>query len=228
MFSLQFSAASGLTVLAFFFSTPSTAITSESPFSRATNFKLVADPLRHDLKPSIQSWEVTGYHISPCNDYAVLQNPNASNSSGGRLFYANGTNSHPFYTNILSNGGTSTTPYGMDIARRNETDSFGRRPVRLSCGAATGGIGVAQMAGSGDPHLTDANPTLGWFYACNTTMPLGPTIQLFFASHSFDEKTPAGCTVVDLLPQCATNATAGPFVQEVDCHKNVSLAFVPT
>jgi len=228
MFSLHFSAASGLALLVFCFSPPSVAISTASPFSRATNFKLVADPLRHDLKPSIQSWEVTSYQISPCNDYAVLQNPNALNSPGGRLFYANGTSPHPFYTKILSDGDTSAPPHGLNIAHRNETDALGRRPVRLNCGAGTGGLGVAQMAGSGDPHLTDANPTLGWFYACNSTLLLGSTIQLFFASHSFDEKTPAGCTVVDLLPQCVANGTAGPFVQEVVCHKNVSQAFAST
>jgi hypothetical protein len=228
MYSLHSSAASTLTILTLFFTSTSIAAPSESPFSRATNFKLVADPLRHDLKPSIQSWEVAGYHISPCYDYAVLQDPKASNTSGGRLFYANGTNSHPFYTNILSDGGTPVTPYGLTIARRNETDAFGRRPVRINCGTGTGGLGVAQMAGSRDPHLTDANPTLGWFYACNSTLPFGPAIQLFFASHSFDEKTPAGCTVVDLLPQCVANSTLGPFVQEVDCHKNVSQAFAST
>jgi len=228
MFNRPFSVASGLIILCLLFSSPAGAIPSESPFSRATNFKLVADPLRHDLKPSIQSWEVTSYHVSPCYDYAVLQDPKMSNSSGGRLFYANGTNSHPFYTNILSDGGKPAAPYGMTIAQRNETDTLGRRPVRINCGAGTGGLGVARMAGSRDPHLTDANPTLGWFYACNSTLPFGPAIQLFFASHTFDEKTPTGCTVVDLLPQCVMNGTSGPFVQEVDCHKNVSQAFAST
>lgn len=225
MLHSQVPTASLLVILALLFSSPSVATPSESPFSRATNFKLVADPLRHDLKPSIQSWEVTSYHISPCYDFAVLEDPRAFNSSGGRLFYANGTDPHPFFTNVLSDGGTPATPYGLSIAGRNETDAHGRRPVRINCGPGTGGFGVARMAGSRDPHLTDANPTLGWFYACNSTLPFGSAIQVFFASQFFDEKTPAGCTVVDLLPQCAANGASGPFVQEVDCHKNVSQAF---
>jgi hypothetical protein len=228
MFNHPFSAPAGIATLSLLFLSPAAAILSESPFSRATTFKLVADPLRHDLKPSIQSWEVTSYHISLCYDYAILQDPKSPNSSGARQFYANGTKSHPFYTNILSDGSTSGTPYGLTIARRNETDAIGRRPVRIDCGAGTGGLGVARMAGSGDPHLTDANPTLGWFYACNSTLGSGYAIQLFFASHSFDEKTPADCSVVDLLPQCMVNSTAGPYIQEVDCHKNVSQAFAST
>jgi hypothetical protein len=224
MFNRPFSIFLALSVLVLLFSTSQSAPTLDSPFSRAANIKLVADPLRSDLKPSIESWEVTSYHVSPCYDYAVLEDPHAHNNSGGRPFYVNGTKSHPFYTNILSDGSTPPLPYGIIIPHQNETDTLGRRPVRISCGPGTEGLGIARIAGSIDanPHLTDISTSLSWFYACNTTLTFGRAIQLFIASHSFDEKTPQGCVVVDLLPQCVTNGATHPFGQEVDCHKNVS------
>jgi len=224
MFNPLLSISTALSVLIFFSSISKAALSSESPFSRASSIKLVVDPLRSDLRPSIESWEVTSYHVSPCYDYAVLQDPRLYNNSGGRTFYVNGTKSHPFYTNILSDGGTPPSPYGMIIPHQNDTDAFGRRPVRINCGPGTEGLGIARVAGGRDanPHLTDMSTSLSWFYACNTTLPFGRAIQLFFASHLFDEKTPAGCVVVDLLPQCIVNGTSHPSAQEVDCHRNVS------
>jgi len=104
---------------------------------------------------------------------------------------------------------------------------MGRRAVRINCGPGTWGLGISHIAGSigADPHLADFTPGLSWFYACNASLPYGSAIQLFSASLVYDEKTPKGCSTVELLPQCIfTNGTSHPFGQEVDCYKNVSQA----
>jgi hypothetical protein len=197
------------------------APTTPPPFNHAANFKLVADVTSSDLSPSIQNWELTSYHISPCYDYAVLQDPAAYNNAGGRPFYANGTASEIRFHqgNLLSDGGTPPFPYGFIVPSLNTTDGDGRRAIAINCGAGTNQVGISTFPDP-EPKLVSYAYGAGQFYVCNATLPYGPAIQLFV--RDFESATPDDCAEVNLIPQCVFDGASHPFGAEVGCYQNVS------
>jgi hypothetical protein len=185
------------------------------PRSSSQNFKLVAHVTGSDLTPSIENWELTSYHITPCYDYAVLTE--ASVNGGGRIFYVNGTADEVSNgeEDMLSDGGTPPTPYGIFLGG---TDSTDRRPVQITCGRGTGGVDIV----SGPRGVPQLNYGTGKsnFYACNSTLPSGPAIEVFLREGS--EPYQAGCANITLIAKCASATPSHSTAANSKCCVNVS------
>ncbi|KAK5124076.1 hypothetical protein LTR85_002273 [Meristemomyces frigidus] len=183
--------------------TAPTATSATSPsyptHTTSPNFRLIANVTSCDLDPPIQNWAVTSYHIGAGELLAVL-----SSDDAGRAFYVNGTPSDIRYgsAEILSDGGTPTFPYGFIVPPANQTDGNGRRDVQINAGDGTTGVAIAGFPNP-IPSLTYGNAaageSFGGWYACNTTLPYGPAIVLYY--RSLHDATPAGCADLTLLPE---------------------------
>lgn len=180
--------------------TASTATAPAYPTpTMSPNFRLVANVTSCDVELGIQNWALTSYHIGAGEAVAVF----TSNDTAGRAFYVGGTpvDVDNGTAQIFSDGGTPPFPEGFVIPSANETDGEGRRTVQINTGNGTPGVAIA------DPYsvpiltyddVADANDFGGW-YACNTTLPYGPAIALYYQSRG--GATPSGCADLTLLPQ---------------------------
>lgn len=189
--------------------TPSSA-TQLKPSNQSFNFGIIAKLPSNSSLRSIQAWNLTSYHITPCNDYAVFT------EKAGRRFYENGTAIQFGLGNstILSDGGTPPWPWGLQINPPNRTDDQGRRNVYISCGAATSGLAVhpgAPGEHGGGPVVTYTDgETSGSFYVCNSTLPYGPGMALYY--RDADKPTPSNCCDLELGTVCLpSNEAEHPF-----------------
>ena len=172
---------------------------SDQPPATSTtspNFRLVADVTSGDFSTSIQNWWLSSYHIGPCYDYAILtEDPHEAEA-----FYVNGTDADVRNRNadILTDGATPTTPYGLVISQMNDTDDEGRRTVFINCGEGTSGAAIGSTR-DGRPILVADSGGFGGWYACNETLPYGPAVLLYYQGS--DDIVPEGCAHLVLYPE---------------------------
>lgn len=190
-----------ITLLAILTILTSAKETCTTTISRAQNFRLVASLTnpQNDLDPPIAGHVLSSYHISACYDVAELVPPISSStgSAAGRAFYVNGTGNDILTgnTDVLSDGGTPPTPYGIVVPEKEE--SAGGRMVRVQCGEGTKGLGVKSggLNGGGVPTL-QYKETFGVWYACETELPYGPAVVLYYRGRT--ELTPEACVEIQL------------------------------
>lgn len=178
--------------------TSSTIAPSNPTTSTSANFRLVANVTNGDLTPSIENWAISTYHITAGLDYVILEPNNVTTS---RVFYINGTTAEVNHetSNILTDDGTPPTPYGLIVPPPNVTDSQGRRALELQAAPGTAGIFLSPSVDS-MPHLVyDTVGLESTFYACNTTLPYGPAVVVYYRTR--EEATPAGCADLVLYPE---------------------------
>lgn len=165
----------------------------------ASNFRLVANITNNDLSPSIQDWDVSSYHIGPCWDYATLVQPDKNDLDYSRKFYLSGTKTEVNHgqADVLTDGATPPTPYGIVVPRANETDDEGRRAVQIMCGMRTPGVSISGKR----PHLSyhDENDATGVWYACERDLPYGSAVVLYY--RDLEASTPNGCAELKLYPE---------------------------
>ena len=196
-----------VTLAALISATPQATVASASTLSAydtsattAPNFRLVADVISDDLEPSIQGWAISSYHIGACLGVAVVV-PNTPDRT--RAFYVNGTTAdvRDGAGNILSDGGTPPIPYGFVVSQADQTDDQGRRAVRINCGPGSPGVSLSHS--TKHAHLTyhegSVETRFGAWYACNTSLPFGPAMVLYYRSRG--ENTPEGCAELRLQPE---------------------------
>ncbi|KAK4546117.1 hypothetical protein LTR36_002254 [Oleoguttula mirabilis] len=200
---------------------PTTTAPSSPAHTTSPNFRLLANVTSCDLTPSIQNWALTSYHVGAGEAVAVLTSDHA-----GRAFYVAGSPTDVRYGNasIFSDGGTPPFPEGLVVSQANETDDQGRRSVRINAGDGTIGVALAAFPNP-IPSLTYGNAaeaeSFGGWYACNTTLPYGAAIALYY--RSLQEATPGGCADVTLLPECAGNvSTVAANAQPGSCFPSVA------
>ena len=148
-------------------STPTFQLVSSSPSSAFSNLKL------------------SSYHIYPGGDYAVLVTP--SETDPGLSGYLNGT-----VADFRTRQTTFVTPAGsfdegLVISRINASYN----PVEINAGEGTKGIYLDR----GGALKVNAEDSAG-FYACNSQLPFGPAIQVFFFVKG--ETEPFECAKVEL------------------------------
>lgn len=175
--------------------------------STAPNFAVVANLPAGGPLASAQAWNLTSYHITPCYDYAVFTN------QSGRSFYANGTAAEfgTHSSNVLSDGGTPPWPWGTIVAPANQTDEQGRRNVFINCGTGTPGLEVIKNESGGGKVVYGT----GQFYVCNSTLPYGPAIALYYREK--DGKLFDGCADVELLTRCLDDNSRREYQQDSFC-----------
>lgn len=171
--------------------------------SHGQKFRLVASLTypQNDLDPPIDGHVLSSYHLSACYDVAVLVPLTSSTGSvSGRAFYANGTVDEilSWQGNVLTDGGTPLTSYGIVVPKKKEADSVGRRAVRVQCGMGTKGVGIkpGEPNGKGVPTLQYKEKKFGVWYACNADLPYGPAVVLYYRGKG--DLTPEGCVEVML------------------------------
>jgi hypothetical protein len=160
------------------------------------SFRINANPPPDHPLSYIQGWNLSSYHISPCDDRAVFY-PNDT----GRIFYVNGTDDEfaDRAATLHTDGGTPPWPWSVSVGAPNEAgETQGRRPVRIGCGTASPGLQVAEWPGT-------VYYQTGTWYVCNVTLIYGPAIALFWREKV--ERTPADCLNVELQSWCLR---AGP------------------
>lgn len=165
----------------------------------AANFRLVAHALaspQSDLASSIENREVTA-STSDCDDaYATLSD---GISSGLSFFW------DPDTTSIQS----GTDSHSIGFLMEGE-DSGG--VLKLSCGQGSSGVGISPM-GNG-PELELQNDAQA--YACQTTLPSGPAVQLLYRNKNATA-LPNSCVDVALYAECADGPRHGDNSLAVCC-----------
>jgi hypothetical protein len=159
----------------------------------SANFRLVAKPISDELKPSVEGWGVSSYHIGACYDYAVLE----GNADYSRAFYVNGTAKAVKHqkSDVLTDGGTPAVPYGIIVPGTKDVDEEGRRAVQINCGDGTAGVQISRRHDT-TPHLAYQS---GSWYACNTSLPYGPAVVVYYRDSS--EHLPDECIDIRLDTQ---------------------------
>jgi hypothetical protein len=162
---------------------------AEPNLSKSPNFRIIAVPPPDQALSYINSWNLTSYHISPCDDRAVLID------SPGRTFYTNGTSSEyaEHAATLHSDGGTPPFPWSVTVADSETLDDEGRRTVSIGCSDATSGVQVAYWPGT-------VYYGTGTFYVCEAELLYGPAMALFYKEKV--DQTPDGCINVELQAWC--------------------------
>jgi len=212
-----FKAAGALALLSTLVSSAPTSAPIYPPKTDGQYFTLVANVTAGDLTPSINSFVVDSYHVGAGEDYAVLVANTTDGGDAGRVFYVNGTANDVHYgtSNLLTNGGTPSVPYGVSI---NVANATGFQTVSIDGGIGEAGVGLTQFP---DPisELYFGSYANGW-YACNNGLASGYAVQLFFKTEG--TVTPAGCADITLLPQCGEAAAESADGTLINCYPNVA------
>ncbi|KAG6990904.1 hypothetical protein G7Y79_00060g092080 [Physcia stellaris] len=140
--------------------------------------------------PAFEGLVLEPYHISPAFNYAVLEKAGKGKEGKGVVGYLNGTREElrdGFGDLLFRAGADAKFSYGFVIDRVNATYN----PVEINAGEGTKGIFIDQGV------IKYQNPQSGGFYACNTTLPYGPAVQVFYKPKTIS--TPAGCSDVELV-----------------------------
>ncbi|KAG4025657.1 hypothetical protein MFRU_053g00260 [Monilinia fructicola] len=222
---MLFSTSSILSTLALLSTLTSAAPTSRRqtpnypPQSKSKHFKLVANVTSGDL--AINNFILESYHTGAGTAYAVLaENTTEANP---RTFYVNGTATDVRFGNSSTitdaGSGNNTFPESIVISPSDPASSpSNRSTVEINAGAGQPYVGLTTFP---DPIIQLHGYQGETFYACNSSLPYGDAIQLFY--RGYREVTPTGCSDVALLPQCSegTGAT-DKYAAEVSCYADVA------
>lgn len=188
--------------------------------SLSQGFKLVANvtDLSQDLSPSVNYFEVAGYHTGAAMNAAVLT------ESNGRVFYANGTIEEWRYarSNVISDsGGVQPFPEGLQMTLEEGQENL--YAGTLNVGAGTAGIVSSRFP---EPY---SFMLPGSFAICPEHVGGVPEAKQLVLKRVDGLVVPADCAPVNLVPQCAElpelpegAISSHEFVLDTACYPDVS------